>query len=188
MFRAPLLKSIPIRSNDFAIEPEITAKVAKRERADLRGADQLPRPHLPRRQEDRLADGFKAFAAMLRYWIVDDVYAEDEYGSHILHSLEKARRFNRWMADAVRPHVGARVLEIGAGIGNITQWLLPRDSYLASDINPHYLDYLRNSATGKPYLEVDAPRPRGFGRASRPTPASSTPSSASTCSSTFPTR
>ncbi len=31
MFRAPLLKSIPIRSNDFAIEPELTAKIAKRE-------------------------------------------------------------------------------------------------------------------------------------------------------------
>ncbi len=31
VFRAPLLKSIPIRSNDFAMEPEITAKVAKRE-------------------------------------------------------------------------------------------------------------------------------------------------------------
>jgi len=30
VFRAPLLKSIPIRSNDFALEPEITAKVAKR--------------------------------------------------------------------------------------------------------------------------------------------------------------
>ena len=59
---------------------------------DLRGADQLSRAHLPRGQEDRLADGFKAFAAMFRYWIVDDLYAEDEYGSHILHSLEKARR------------------------------------------------------------------------------------------------
>ena len=31
MFRGPLLKSIPIRSRDFAIEPELTAKIAKRE-------------------------------------------------------------------------------------------------------------------------------------------------------------
>jgi len=84
----------------------------------------------------------------------NDLYAEDEYGSHILHSLERAHRFNRWMADAVAPHVGARVLEIGAGIGNITNWLLPRDFYVSSDINPHYLDYLRNMALGKPYLDV----------------------------------
>ena len=58
------------------------------------------------------------------------------------------------MADAVAPHVGASVLEIGAGIGNITTWLLPRDRYVASDINPHYLDYLRNLSIGKPYFEV----------------------------------
>ncbi len=91
---------------------------------------------------------------MVRFWIVDDVYAEDEYGSHILHRLEKARRFNRWMADQVLPHTGDRVLEIGAGIGNITNSLLPRDRYVASDVNPQYLAYLRSAGIGKPYLEV----------------------------------
>ena len=93
--------------------------------------------------------------AILRYWLVDDIYAEDEYGSHILHNLERVRRFNRWMGETVAENAGSRVLEIGAGIGNITEWLLPRDYYLASDINPHYLQYLRNSALGKPYLHVE---------------------------------
>jgi SAM-dependent methyltransferase len=91
---------------------------------------------------------------MVRFWIVDDIYAEDEFGSHILHRLEKARRFNRWMADQVVPHIGNRVLEIGAGIGNLTNALLPRERYVASDVNPQYLAYLRNAGIGKPYLEV----------------------------------
>ncbi|MGH9361929.1 MAG: glycosyltransferase [Thermoanaerobaculia bacterium] len=155
MFRAPLLKSIPIRSNDFAMEPEITAKVAKR---DLR-IFEVPISYLGRtyREGKKIGwrDGVKAVRAILRYWLVDDLYAEDEYGSHILHSLERAQRFNRWMATAITPWIGARVLEIGAGIGNITTWLLPRDLYVASDINPHYLAYLRNLALGKPYLSVD---------------------------------
>lgn len=155
VFRAPLLKSIPIRSNDFAMEPEITAKVAKRECRIF----EVPISYLGRtyREGKKIGwkDAFKAFRAMVKYRLIDDIYAEDEYGSHILHSLEKAQNFNRWMAEAIAPHVGARVLEIGAGIGNITSWLLPRDCYLASDINPHYLDYLRNLALGKPYLEVD---------------------------------
>ena len=155
MFRAPLLKSIPIRSNDFALEPEITAKVAKRECRVF----EVPISYLGRtyREGKKIGwkDGFKALRAMFRFWLVDDLYAEDEYGSHILHSLERAQRFNRWMAQAIEPYAGARVLEIGAGIGNITTWLLPRDLYLASDINPHYLHYLRNLALGKPYLHVD---------------------------------
>jgi glycosyltransferase involved in cell wall biosynthesis/predicted SAM-dependent methyltransferase len=155
MFRAPLLKSIPIRSNDFAMEPEITAKIAKRECRIF----EVPISYLGRtyREGKKIGwkDGFKALKAMTKYWLVDDVYAEDEYGSHILTSLEKAQRFNRWMAESIAPWVGARVLEIGAGIGNITTWLLPRDLYVASDINPHYLDYLRNLSLGKPYLQID---------------------------------
>jgi SAM-dependent methyltransferase len=154
IFRAPLLKSIPIRSNDFAMEPEITAKVAKRECRIF----EVPISYLGRtyREGKKIGwkDGFKAFRTMVKYHLIDDIYTEDEYGSHILHSLEKAQNFNRWMAEAIEPHVGARVLEIGAGIGNITTWLLPRDFYLASDINPHYLDYLKNLSLGKPYLQV----------------------------------
>jgi glycosyltransferase involved in cell wall biosynthesis len=153
-FRAPLLKSIPIRSNDFAIEPEITAKIAKRECRIF----EVPISYLGRtyREGKKIGfkDGIKALRAMARFWVIDDIYAADEYGSHILHSLERVRNFNRWMAESISAHVGARVLEIGAGIGNITTWLLPRDYYLATDINPHFLSYLRNLAMGRPYLEI----------------------------------
>lgn len=154
VFRAPLIKSLPIRSNDFAMEPEITAKVAKR---DCR-LFEVPISYLGRtyREGKKIGwkDAWKALRAIVRFWLVDDLYAEDEYGSHILHSLERAQRFNRWMADTIRAQVGARVLEIGAGIGNITSELLPRDAYVASDVNPHYIAYLENMALGKPYLRV----------------------------------
>ncbi|MDP9121018.1 MAG: glycosyltransferase, partial [Acidobacteriota bacterium] len=154
VFRAPLLKSIPIRSNDFAMEPEITAKVAKREFRIF----EVPISYLGRTYREGkkigVKDGWKALRAIVRFWLEDDLYAEDEYGSHILHSLERAQRFNRWLADSIDPYVGVRVLEIGAGIGNITSWLLPRDLYLATDINPQYLAYLKNLALGKPYLEI----------------------------------
>ena len=91
----------------------------------------------------------------MTYWLLDDIYAEDEYGSHILHNLERARRFNRWMGEAILPYVGERVLEIGAGIGNVTEWLVPRDLYVASDVNPNYIGYLRNLSLGRPYMKVE---------------------------------
>jgi SAM-dependent methyltransferase len=154
MFRAPVLKSIPIRSNDFAIEPEITSKIAKRECRVF----EVPISYLGRTYREGkkigLKDGFRALRAIVRFWLIDDLYQEDEYGSHILHRLEGAPRLNQWMAEAIAPYVGARVLEIGAGIGNITTWLIPRDRYVATDLNPHYVDYLRNFGLGKPYIEV----------------------------------
>ncbi|MDX1632047.1 MAG: glycosyltransferase [Thermoanaerobaculia bacterium] len=154
MFRAPLLKSIPIRSDDFAMEPEITAKVAKRRFRIF----EVPISYVGRTYREGkkigVRDLFKALYTIVKYWVVDDLYAEDEYGSHILHDLEHAHRFNRWMADSIAEDLGERVLEIGAGIGNITHWLLPRERYVASDVNPHFAHYLENFASGKPYLEV----------------------------------
>ncbi|HVS62534.1 MAG TPA: glycosyltransferase [Thermoanaerobaculia bacterium] len=154
MFRAPLLKSIPIRSNDFRIEPELTAKIGKRHCRVF----EVPISYLGRTYQEGKKigwlDGLRAMTAIVRFALVDDLYQEDQYGSHILHDLERARRFNRWMAETVRPWVGDAVLEIGAGIGNLTTWLLPRDLHVASDVNPHHLHYLTNLAAGKPYLQV----------------------------------
>ncbi|MCP4203465.1 MAG: glycosyltransferase [bacterium] len=154
MFRAPLLKSLPMRSNDFAIEIELTAKSAKRRWSMY----EVPISYHGRTYREGkkigIKDGFRALWAILKFWIVDDLYKEDAYGGNILHNLERAQRFNGWMAGALEPWVGSKVLEIGAGIGNITTFMIPRDRYVASDINDHYLHYLNNFAGGKPYLDV----------------------------------
>lgn len=165
MFRGLLLKSIPIRSNDFRIEIELTAKVAKRNCRVF----EVPISYRGRtyREGKKIGwrDGIKALGAIFHYWVVDDLYREDEYGASILHELERVHRFNYWMADTIRPWLGNRVLEIGAGIGNITTCLIPRDRYLASDNNRSYVDYLGNLSAGKPYLEVsqiDLESPESF--------------------------
>jgi glycosyltransferase involved in cell wall biosynthesis len=162
---ATLLKSIPLRSNDFRFEVEIVFKLAKR-RARIFEA---PIRYLPRTSQEgkkiRKSDGVLALAAMVRFWLIDDLYKEDEYGSHILVELERTRRFNLWMGDTLRPFIGDRVLEIGAGIGNLTNQFIPRDLYIASDINPNYLHYLRSYSFGKPYLrvmQIDAANPDHF--------------------------
>ena len=102
----------------------------------------------------RARDGLWALKSMVRFWLIDDLYMEDEYGSRIFAELEHARRFNNWLAKTLRPFIGDRVLEIGAGIGTLTNQFIPRDLYLASDINPHYIRYLQSYSFGKPYLFV----------------------------------
>jgi glycosyltransferase involved in cell wall biosynthesis len=160
-----LLKSIPLRSNDFRFEIELAFKLAKR-RARI---FEVPIRYLPRSYDEgkkiRARDGLFAIGAMIKYFLIDDIYAEAEYGSNILADLQDARRFNKWMADTLREYVGDRVLEIGAGIGTLTSQFIPRDLYVATDINAHYLHYLRSYAVGKPYLHVarvDAGRPEDF--------------------------
>jgi glycosyltransferase involved in cell wall biosynthesis len=152
--RTPLFHSIPLRSNDFRFEIEIAFKLAKR-RARI---FETPINYLARSYQEgkkiRSRDALLALGSILRFWVVDDIYKEDEYGSHILVSIEKVRRFNLWMGQTLAPYIGDRVLEIGAGIGTLTSQFIPRELYLASDINPSYLSYLRGYSSGKPYLRV----------------------------------
>ncbi len=152
--RTNLLKSIPLFSDDFRIEPELTIKLAKREARIF----EVPISYSGRTYQEGKKigwrDGFRALAAMLRFWISDRIYAEDAYGSQILGRLARAPRFNAWMADVVRPFCGRKVLEIGSGTGNLTRRLVPRDAYVASDVNPLYLQTLHALTADRPYLDV----------------------------------
>ena len=76
MFSAPLLKSIPLRCDDFAVEVEITAKVAKRGCRIF----EVPISYSGRTYQEGKKidwrDGFKALVAIVRFWLVDDLHAE----------------------------------------------------------------------------------------------------------------
>jgi glycosyltransferase involved in cell wall biosynthesis/phospholipid N-methyltransferase len=152
--RTELLRSIPIVSNDFRLEPELTIKLAKREARIF----EVPISYSGRTYQEGKKigwkDGVKALLAILRFWFSDQIYVADAHGSQILGRLARAPRFNAWMADAIRPFLGDRVLEIGSGTGNLTKCLIPRSRYVASDVNPLYLQTLRGLTADRPYLDV----------------------------------
>ena len=58
------------------------------------------------------------------------------------------------MADVIRPYIGKRVMEVGAGTGNMSVHLMPRSVYWATDVNAHYLAYLNTVAATRPYMRV----------------------------------
>lgn len=154
MVRADLLKSIPLESNRFGFEPEITIKLAKRDARIFEMPIRYSGRTYAEGKKITWKDGVHALGALLKYGISDRIYIADEHGSEILARLNRAPRFTKWMADAIRPYLGDRVLEIGAGIGNLTANLVPRTVYWASDINPHYLDRLQRLKPSRPYLQV----------------------------------
>jgi glycosyltransferase involved in cell wall biosynthesis len=168
--RTSLFRSIPIVSDDFRLEPELTIKLAKREARIF----EVPISYSGRTYQEGKKigwrDGLRALLAILRFWWSDRIYVDDAFGSQILGRLARAPRFNAWMADTIRPYCGQRILEIGSGTGNLTRRLIPRDQYVASDINPLYLQTLHGLTADRPYLDVSLtdvtraetfPRPEG---------------------------
>jgi SAM-dependent methyltransferase len=153
VFRADLIKSIPIRSNRFGVEPELTAKLAKVHARIY----EVPISYSGRSywegKKIRWTDGLVALWTILRYAFVDDQENADP-GYKTLLRLSRAERYNRWMLQQLAPWLGQRVLEIGSGIGSFTRYLLGRDLVLATDINPRYLRILANTLERHARVEV----------------------------------
>lgn len=65
-----------------------------------------------------------------------------------------ADRYNRWQYDVIRPHIRGSILEIGCGVGNITQFLLESGPVLATDIAPEAEEEVRRRFNGAPTLRT----------------------------------
>lgn len=68
--------------------------------------------------------------------------AADAVGATTLERLAVAPRFNRWMFDRIAPWIGDAVVEIGSGIGNLSQFLVDRQRVLLTDTEPAYRAHL----------------------------------------------
>ena len=171
VFRTDLLKSIPIRSDRFGFEPEITMKAAKRK---LR-IYEVPISYHGRTYEEGKKigwkDGVKALGVILRFWLIDDLYVQS-YGRAFLNNLTGTPQYLSWLARVLRPHLGDTVLELGAGIGNIAGRLMGRRlQYVAAEEDPLYLHALRNRFLRTPnvsVLQLDPNRPEDFESAGGP--------------------
>jgi SAM-dependent methyltransferase len=99
-------------------------------------------------------DGVKALAVILRFWLIDDLYSAP-YGRGVLNNLTGTPQYLSWLARKIRSHVGDEVLEIGAGIGNITGRLIgKRALYVAAEKDPLHLHALRNRFLRTPNVQV----------------------------------
>jgi SAM-dependent methyltransferase len=99
-------------------------------------------------------DGVKALGVILHFWFIDDLYVEP-YGRAFLNNLTGTPQYLSWLARVLRPHLGDTVLELGAGIGNITGRLMARRvHYVAAESDPLYLHALNNRFLRTPNVSV----------------------------------
>lgn len=152
MVRTELLRSIPLVSRDFRIEPELTIKLAKR------GARifEVPISYSGRTYQEGKKigwkDGIKALGAVIKFAVTENICKHDQFASELVPRLSRSNRLNTWLADSIRPYVGEEVLELGAGVGHVTTHLIPRKSYWAADANPLFVRELEKLQATRPYL------------------------------------
>lgn len=163
-FRTSFAKTIPIQSDRFGIEPELTVKFARRKARIY----ETPISYHGRTYEEGkkigARDAVEAVWVILQSRFTSRIYVDA--GHSTLDALSFAPKFNRWMADTILPWTGRRVLEIGAGVGNMSRHLARRRKlYVATDVDEEYLSHLRNLFRHRPSVcvrKLDASEPEDF--------------------------
>jgi len=154
VFRREVIQSINLQSNRFGIEPEITAKVAKRGYRVY----EVPISYYGRDywegKKINWKDGFSAIWTILKYGLFDDP-ANEPPTYFTIRRLDQLKRYNKWIWERLRPFIGQRVLEVGAGSGTWTRFMYGRELIVATDKETPYVDRLRNRFRRKPGIVIE---------------------------------
>lgn len=146
--RTELLRAVPLTASDDSVDAELLVKLAAR----LYRLVEVPVhvKSMPHRRPMTLASWTRA---LLRYATTANDADNLHEGYNTLVRLEEgARNYNAWLGRKFRAHCGARVLEIGAGIGTITDQLARegREKVVAVEVDPFYVERLQNRFRGRP--------------------------------------
>jgi len=152
-FRMSILKTMPLRSNRFGIEPEITAKIARRGLVIYETPVRYSGRTYVEGKKIGLKDAFQALWVMLKYRIIDDSF-EARYGEQILREMAEAPRYSKWLMRTIRPFFSGVLLEVGAGIGNNIRALSGARKLIATDADPEYVRMLENSFGGRRDIRI----------------------------------
>jgi SAM-dependent methyltransferase len=154
VFRREVIQSIKLESNRFGFEPEVTAKLAHRGYRIY----EVPISYHGREywegKKINWKDGFSAIWTILKYGVFSKTRHEPR-GYLTLKRMSGLKNYNDWLWNSIRSHVGERVLEVGAGIGNMTRYLYGRELVFAADREVSFFHILRNKFRRKPGIVVD---------------------------------
>jgi 2-polyprenyl-3-methyl-5-hydroxy-6-metoxy-1,4-benzoquinol methylase len=76
--------------------------------------------------------------------------ARENIGLETLRRMSALGAYNRWIIELIRPWTGHVVLEVGAGIGNLSQFFIESERLILSDRDSRCLDALRERFGANP--------------------------------------
>jgi len=80
----------------------------------------------------------------------------DFEGEETLKSMSHAVKLNNWMYSQIKPFINGKVLEIGSGIGNISQVFIKEGNDIdLSDIRDQYINFLNDKFPNNKVLKID---------------------------------
>ena len=168
-FRREVIQSIVIEEDRFGFEPEVTAKVAK---AGWRiyevGISYSGRTYAEGKKIG-WRDGIRAVYGIAKYsQLADRIAARpvdrgaalaafhetDSELAESLDNLQSADNSADWIVDLLEPHLGEKVLEVGAGHGELTERFARSHRVTATDVSPRCAELLQQRFAANAAVDV----------------------------------
>ena len=169
VFRREVIQSIDIQEDRFGFEPEITAKIAAGGwRVYEVGVSYSGRTYAEGKKIG-WRDGVRAMYCIARYskpgaYLSARVVPTpaplpfeeaDAEMTEVLHSLSDAHNYADWIGELIEPWRGAKVVEIGAGQGTISERLARGGPLLATDPSARGVQRLRERFAGRDDVTIE---------------------------------
>ncbi|MGH7736072.1 MAG: class I SAM-dependent methyltransferase, partial [Gemmatimonadales bacterium] len=86
-----------------------------------------------------------------------DARPADAAGAETLEIMSTAPRYNQWQYQVISPWIGQRVLEVGAGVGNMSAHIVAdgRECVVLTDTDPWYRGELQRRFADRPEVSVE---------------------------------
>jgi SAM-dependent methyltransferase len=147
MQRAALVE-MGLQSSDDGVDAEIAVKLASRHARIF----EVPLPH-SRPPAQGLGRALRGAKTLLSYALFSNDTDNQHEGYNTLLRMEGAPNYNSWLGRKFSPHLGKRVLEVGAGIGTITRQIEQgRELVVALEMDPFYVTKLKNLFARRPHV------------------------------------
>lgn len=150
-FGASELRQLVLKANGFGIEAEITAELFKRRMRVY----EVPISYEGRSYEEGKKIKWTDFFLSL-YWLIKAVCRRhNDVEIDTLFKMRAMKNNNYWVYKKIEPYLGKRVVEIGAGIGSISRYLVSKDRELfLTEIDEDKVNYLSDKFGANPYVKI----------------------------------
>mgnify|MGYP005857953713 CR=1 FL=1 len=130
----------PLSAKDFSFEIEFTARILQRKFSIY----EVPISYWGRTYEEGKKINWK-HGLKIFWWICKTSSKKDSLPlGKENENFRSAMNYKKWLYnDNIKPSVGKRVMEIGSGTGNISRFMIGRETLILSDISDYYLRHLR---------------------------------------------
>lgn len=87
--------------------------------------------------------------------LLDAVDHSDPIGYETLRRMATVERYNDWIFQEIAPYAGQRILEVGCGIGNMTEYFVDKELLLGIDLLPASVELTRRRHLHRANVQAD---------------------------------